>query len=144
MNTYKPVIKTEEVITAICDFGNMKLIVTNTPDEIKEQRNRLTSPKSTNFDAIPGEHNPHAMEESWIAGIDKLDLMIKRYNEARLFVLWFEPMWLALTEQERQLLETYKVGTVMDLASELRYSPRHVTRLREQATAKLSFLLFGR
>ena len=139
--------KTTATISAIRDYENMRQILNNTPDSIKIQYENLLNPRSTALDGIPGAQNSHAGEDMWAAGLDRLDLMRSRYHEADLFIMWFEPMWLALSEQERMLLETYKSdsrsGAMAVLANKLQYSIRQLTRFRQKALDRLSKLLFG-
>ena len=104
----------KKVVAAILDYDNMKLIIKNTPDSAKGER------------------------------IEISDLMLDRRSNAQIFVDWFEPMWNELSDFERKLLDTYKVGTVAYLAEKSRYTPRHVRRLRQNAAMKLGQLLYGK
>jgi DNA-directed RNA polymerase specialized sigma subunit len=74
--------------------------------------------------------------------------MDRRLKKAELFLKWFEPMWLALTDAERRILETYKYsdirsGMVGEIAGEVNYSARHLRRTRQKALARLEKLLYG-
>jgi len=140
--------KTTEVISAICKYDNMRDIVANTPDEIREEYDSLASPRSSKSDGMPKTHNPHLGEERLVNGLDLINSMRERFRNAQIFIAWFEPMWNALTADERRLLETYKHadvydGAVAELAGDLRYSPRQLRRVRQRALNRLTVLLFG-
>ena len=140
--------KSSAAIAAIRDYDSKLVFVRNAPDEIKTQCAKLTNPKSGKLDGMPtGTNNPHSTEDMWAMGIDRLELIRERYREALLFVMWFEPVWLALTERERRLLESYKyvdtrIGLISGLAEELNCSVRNIPRLRKRALSRLIKLLY--
>jgi len=140
--------KTSEVISAIKKYDSMRDIIANTPSEISEQYDRLSSPRTPKMDGMPRTHNPQSGEEFLVNGLDLINSMQERFRRAQVFVAWFEPMWNALTVEERKLLESYKHtdicdGAVGDLAQELRYSVRHLRRVRQKALHRLEILLYG-
>ena len=148
MNDTKNAGKTTATIAAIRDYDNMCLIIANTPDMIKERYEDLATPRNTKLDGMPKTNNPFTLEDIWVEGLEKLDLMQKRYYKAEMFVMWFEPMWLSLSNQERMILETYKhsdtrSGSIARLATELNYSTRQLSRMRQKALSLLSELLYG-
>ena len=127
----------------------MKMIVESTPDRISDQYDKLTSPQGSKLKFTPGVDNPHSTEEMWVTALDKLELIRQRHREAEVFLIWFEPVWLALTVQERLLLDTYKYSdtrnevVLTELAYELNFSVRQLFRRRKKALLRLSTLLFG-
>jgi hypothetical protein len=140
--------KTSRTIAAIRDYDDKRLIVANTPADIMEKRESLASPSSARIDGLPRVRNPHAGEERLVNALDMIDEMRGRYEKAVVFLQWFEPMWKALTEAERRVLESYKYsdvrcGMVGELAEEFNYSARHLRRTRQKALARLERLLFG-
>jgi hypothetical protein len=140
--------KTMEVINAIRKYDLALETVANTADKIKDVSDRLVSPGSPHLDGMPHQPNPHAGEARLVAGIDLMESMRERYRMAELFLLWFEPMWKALSDDERDLLETYKYsdrhcGEMERYASEVNLSIRQAHRSRRKALDHLQTLLFG-
>ena len=137
-----------EVIRDICAYDGMKGIVETTPDAIKETFCRLTSPPAMKLDGMPKAQNPFAGEEQLVNGIYRLDELRKRYRDALVFLAWFEPMWNRLTDDERELLETYRHmdrynGAIAGIAKRQNYSPRQVNRNRLRALSRLRKLLYA-
>ena len=140
--------KTNRIIAAIREYDDMRLIAANTPNDVKEKYGSLTSPRQSCLDGLPRARNPYAGEERLVDTLDMIAEMGRRYEKAVTFLRWFEPMWLALTEDERRMLETYKYSDVRssmitELAEETNYSARHLRRTRQNALARLERLLFG-
>jgi hypothetical protein len=97
---------------------------------------------------MPHVRNPQAGEERLAATLDMIDEMNMRYERAAVFLRWFEPMWLALTDAERRILESYKYsdirsGMVGEIAEEVNYSARNLRRTRQKALSHLEKLLYG-
>jgi hypothetical protein len=140
--------KTSEAITAIKEYESHKQIIANTSERIKEQYADMVSLPSTKTDGMPRTRNPHAGEEHLVAALDRLNSMEKRYRNSVVFIEWFEPMWYALTKEERSLLETYRYsntheGALAEIASDYNYSLRQLRRIRQKALSRFTFLLFG-
>jgi len=140
--------KTSEVISAIKKYDNMRDIVASTPDEIKAHYDRLTAPHTPVLDGMPKTHNPNSGEVRLVNGLDLINTIQERFRNAQLFVEWFEPMWNALSTDERRLLETYKhtdvyAGSIAELTSEFSYSSRQLRRVRQKALRRLEILLYG-
>ena len=140
--------KTAEAISAIRKYDIMLEIVANTEEKIKAVSDRLAAPQSVKLDGMPRSRNPHAGESVLAAGIDLMNSMEERCREAHIFLLWFEPMWKALSDKEREALETYKYsdrynGEMERYAKEQYISLRQAHRIRRKALERLRVLLFG-
>ena len=140
--------KTIETIAAIRKYEDMCLITFNSVTEAKSIHESLESPRSSCFDGMPKARDPHAGEVHLAETLDKIAEIDKRYQNALTFLLWFQPMWCALTDSERQMLKTYKYsdinsGLVGEGAEELHYSTRQLHRMRQKALSHLEFLLYG-
>lgn len=136
-------------IAAIRDYDCMLAITENTPEVIKCNYERLSMTGNACFDGMPKADNPRALESKWADGLDKLEKLHARYRKAAAFVMWFEPMWLALSELERDLLKTYegyraRYGAMTGLSAKYSYSERQLNRLRGEALTRFSVLLHGR
>ncbi|MDR1628542.1 MAG: hypothetical protein LBR79_07240 [Oscillospiraceae bacterium] len=141
--------KSSKTIQAIREYDDAKLTIQNASLEITQQNCKLKNPSNSRLNNMPKMRNLHVTEEMWTAGIDKLDLMHKRYYEAKTFIMWFEPMWLTLTPNERKILETYKwsdthSGFGKQLASDLGHSVRNLHRIRQKLLKRFSKLLHGK
>jgi hypothetical protein len=140
--------KTRAVISAIRQYDDMRVIVSKIPESIRAKREDMASPPIPKLDGLPRVHNPHAGEAFLINSISVLEELEQRYEKAVVFLEWFEPMWLALPEKERRILETYKCadirsGMVGEFAELANYSTRQLHRTRQQALTHLAFLLFA-
>jgi uncharacterized protein YfaS (alpha-2-macroglobulin family) len=139
---------TLDVVTAIHKYGIMLETATNTPTEIKFIYDKLTSPRASVLDDMPRVHNPQAGEERLVASIDLINAMQERFQKAQVFIAWFEPMWKALSEDEREILETYKYGyrnnrEMQSFAAEHNQSVSQAYRDRLKAVEHLHSLLYG-
>jgi len=73
-----------------------------------------------------------------------------RIQQNKEFLEWFEPSWNALEDEEKLILKEFymtgnlKSGAGIRLQLKLNYSERHLHRLRGDAIAKLSMMLFGK
>ena len=139
---------TNEVIKAISKYDIVLEIVANTAEKIIAVSETLTSPRTSNLDGMPHQPNPRAGESRLAAGIDLIASMEERYREAQIFIMWFEPMWKALSEEEREILKTYKCsdrynGEMERYASEHGVCVRQAHRNRKKALEHLQALLFG-
>jgi len=140
--------KQRETISAICEYENVLKIIETIPTSIKEEHDRLASPRSAKLDGMPRVRNPQAGEERLVAGLDRINAMKDRYEKAVIFIQWFEPPWKMLSEFERDLLETYKYsdcncGAVRTLAGQYGFTERNTFRVRLKALSRLTALLFG-
>ena len=146
MTTCPP--KASATIAAIRKYSDMRLITVNTPDNIKDRYDALACPRSPCLDGMPRTQNVHAGEEYLADTLDLIAKMRERYKTAITFLLWFEPMWLALTDSERRILETYnyndiRAGIAGEAVEEASYSTRQLHRARQKALSRLEFLLYG-
>jgi hypothetical protein len=136
-----------ETIGSIRKHSVMSEIVVNTTEETQAAYDRLASPRTAGIDGMPHHNNPHACEDKLVSGIDLINSMQERYRAAQIFIAWFEPMWNALTEAERGILETYKNsdsgGEMEQYATENNISLRQAHRTRRKALEHLQSLLFG-
>jgi hypothetical protein len=149
MIALKYINKNAAAVAAIRDYNNMRFIINNTPQEIKEIYEKMTSPRSPKFSGIPTAHNPQAGTDKLAAQIDKLDILRERYSQAIEYMAWFEPAWASLTDTEQYILTEFymngnqKSGATYRLMEELNCSERTVERLRSSSLNHLRSLLFG-
>ncbi|MDF2672433.1 MAG: hypothetical protein K0R09_698 [Clostridiales bacterium] len=142
--------KKSATIAAIKDYENMKLIISTTPQEIKEEYENMISINSPGFDDMPKVYNPHVGENKVVHAIDKIDVMFERYSQAVEYMEWFETAFLTLSEEERMVLKEFymhgnqRSGASARIEVKMNYSPRQVERLRQKSLERLMFNLYGR
>ena len=64
----------------------------------------VSSPQS---DGMPHAHNPHAVEDRMIKGIEEIDILRERYRQAVEYMEWFLPAWEELSEDDRYVLDAF-------------------------------------
>ncbi len=149
MIAWKYLDKTAATVAAIRDYGSMKAIIDNTPEEVKAVYETMTAPRSSVPTGLPPALDPQAGQEKLTAQVDKLDVLRARYSAAAEYMAWFAPAWDMLTDMERHILrefyagESCRSGACARLMISLNYSERHVERLRGRALRHLQLLLFG-
>ena len=150
MIAWKYLDKTSATIAAMRDYDSMRAIINNTPDEIKETYEKLTSPGKSAVTGLPSAHNPQAGAEKLAAQIDKLDVLRDRYSSAVEFMAWFEAAWGTLSDMDHRILREFYMGESMRsganarLQSQLNYSEPYIEKLRHKALSRLSLNLFGK
>jgi len=149
MIAWKYIDKTAAAIAAIRDYNAIRVIINNTPEEIKAVYEKMTAPRSPNLSGMPSMRNPLSGQEKLVAQIDKLDVLRERYSQAIEYMAWFEPAWSSLTDTEHMILREFymgdnqKSGATYRMMSDLDYSERHVERMRSSSLKHLRLLLFG-
>lgn len=149
MIALKYINKNAATIAAIRDYNNMRFIINNTPEEIKDVYEKMSAPRTPKLSGIPSARNPQAGADKLVAQIDKLDILRERYSQAIEYMKWFEPAWSSMTDAEQRILSEFymgdnqKSGATYRLINELNYSESHVERLRAAALNHLRGLLYG-
>ena len=70
--------KRSATIAAIKDYSSMQFIISHTAEEIKAERDRMSSTGSPRWDGMPHAHNPQAGEERILNGIEEIDILKER------------------------------------------------------------------
>ena len=149
MIALKYINKNAAAIAAIRDYNNMRFVINNTPQEIKDVYEKMASPRSPKLSRMPYARNSQGGADKLAAQIDKLDILRERYSQAIEYMAWFEPAWSSLTDTEQHILvefymsDNQKSGATYRLMSELNYSESHIERLRSNALQHLRSLLYG-
>ena len=95
-------------INALKDYSSMQYIIDHTDEEIDDVHDKMSSVGSPVLSDVPkGPHNPQANENRIIAAIDEIDVLKERYRQAVQYMDWFKPAWMALSEDERYVLQTF-------------------------------------
>jgi len=142
--------KKSATIAALKDYENMKIIISTTPQEIKQQYENMTSIGSPKFDNMPKALDNHAGENKVVHALDKIDVMAEKYRQAVEYMGWFETAFLILNEEERMILSEFymqgnqKSGASARIEVKMNYSPRQIERQRQKSLERLMFNLYGR
>jgi len=149
MIALKYINKNAATVAAIRDYENMRFIINNTPQEIKDVYEQMASPRGPKLTGLPSARNPQAGAAQLAAQIVKLDILRERYSQAIEYMAWFEPAWSSMTDTEQHILSEFymgdnrKSGATYRLMSELSYSERKIEQMRSDALKHLRILLFG-
>jgi hypothetical protein len=149
MIALKYINKNAATIAAIRDYNNMRFIINNTPQEIKDIYGNMASPRIPKLSGMPSVRNPQAGADKLVTQLDKIDILRGRYSQALEYMSWFEPAWSSLTDIEQHILSEFYLGDNQNsgatyrLMDELSYSESHVERLRSRALSHLCSLLYG-
>jgi len=145
----KYVNKNAATAAALRDYDNMRRIIDNTPDDIKDLYEQMTVVRSSKLSKTPKSKYPHGYINKLEAQIDELGVMRDRYGQAVEYLQWLEPAWEALTIAERHILTEFylsgsqRSGANSRLKAEMNYSKSQVERKRSGALYHLRILLFG-
>ncbi len=143
--------KRSATVDALKDYSNMKFIIEHTDDEIKAAYEKMGGVSSPQSDGMPHAHNPHAVEDRMIKGIEEIDILRERYRQAVEYMGWFLPAWEELSEDDRYVLDAfysedneYGSGSADDVADYFGIERASAYRRKNRALAKLTTLLFGK
>ena len=143
--------KRSAAVDALKDYSNMKFIIEHTDDEIKAAYEKMGGVSSPQSDGMPHAHNPHAVEDRMIKGIEEIDILRERYRQAVEYMEWFLPAWEELSEDDRYVLDAfynedneYGSGMADDVADYFGIERASAYRRKNRALPKLTTLLFGK
>ena len=80
MIALKYINKNAATVAAIRDYNNMRFIINNTPEEIKNLYEKMSVPRTPRLSRMPSARNPQAGADKLAAQIDKLDILRERYS----------------------------------------------------------------
>ena len=75
--------KKSAAVRAIEDFRSMQFILDNTDDEIKSVYDRMSGLENSSPNGMPKSHNPSSSDMKMVSGIETLDLLRERYQQAK-------------------------------------------------------------
>ncbi len=141
--------KRSAAVDALKDYSNMKFIIEHTDDEIKAAYEKMGGVSSPQSDGMPRTHNPHAVEDRMIKGIEEIDILRERYRQAVEYMEWFLPAWEELSEDDRYVLDAfynedneYGSGMADEVADYFGIERASAYRRKNRVLAKLTTLLF--
>ena len=144
--------KRSAAINALKDYTSMQYILEHTDEEIRIVRDRILSVGSPALSDLPkGPHNPQSGESHMVAAIDEIDVLKERYRQAVEYMDWFKPAWLALSEDERYILQVFyrneeerQTDAVYDICDHFGIERSSAYNKKNRAVQHLALLLYGK
>lgn len=144
--------KRSAAINALKDYTSMQYILEHTDEEIRIVRDRILSVGSPALSDLPkGPHNPQSGESHMVAAIDEIDVLKERYRQAVEYMDWFKPAWLALSEDERYILQIFyrneeerQTDAVYDICDHFGIERSSAYNKKNRAVQHLALLLYGK
>lgn len=141
--------KKSAAVRAIEDFRSMQFILDNTDDEIKSVYDRMSGLENSSPNGMPKSHNPSSSDMKMVSGIETLDLLRERYQQAKEYMAWFYPAWLQLSEDDQYILKTFysdedtRTTAVDEISNHFSIERSSVYNKKNRALMRLATLLFG-
>ena len=144
--------KRSAAINALKDYGSMQYIIDHTDEEIDTVSDRMSSVSSPVLSDMPkAPHNPQTNESKLISAIDEIDVLKERYRQAAEYMEWFNPAWLALSEDERYVLQAFywnegrsQTSAVYDICDHFNIERSSAYNRKNRAVNHLALLLYGK
>ena len=144
--------KRTAAVNALKDYGSMRYIIDHTESEIDTVHDRIYAVGSPALShASKGSRNPQAHEDRIIAGIDEVDVLKERYRQAVEYMDWFKPAWMALSEDERYVLQTFywnederQTDAVYEICDHFNIERSSAYNKKNRAIQHLALLLYGK
>ena len=137
-------------VAALKDYNSMQFILMHTDREVADAYDSLSSLRSIAPEFKGKSDNPTAAEERVASVLDQIDVLKKRYQEAKDYMNWFEPAWKELKETERHVLEQFYLTDEVEqryvidtLAEEYSIERTSVYKKKNRALDHLALLLYG-
>ena len=100
--------KRSAAMAALKDYRSMKAILATTAEEIANVRQDMVRIGGMRFEeSAHGARNPQAGENQILHGIAEIDVLEERKRQAEEFMVWFQPAWDALGEDEKTVLTMF-------------------------------------
>lgn len=150
MIAYKYIDTKGATIAALRDYKNMRAIIDNTPEKVKETYTNIININAIKINDVPQQSYVHYQEDKIIKSLDKIDLLEERYKIALEYMKWFTPAWNSLKKDEKVILEKFymagnlKSGATKQLCEDLYSSSSTIDRIRRKSLEKLSLVLYGK
>jgi len=144
--------KNNASIEALKDYRSMKSIISNTKAEIEAVRTGMIGLGSHSLSDLPkGTRDSAANENRIIRGMEEIDALKVRYQQAAAYMEWFQPAWSALAEDERVVLklfylqeDTNRIDAVMEICDHFCIERSSAYKKKDRALSHLSLLLYGK
>lgn len=144
--------KRSAAINALKDYTSMQYILEHTDEEIRTVHDRIFSVGGPALSDLPKDsHNPQSGESRMIAAIDEVDVLKERYLQAVEYMEWFKPAWLALSEDERYILQAFyqnaeerQTDAVYDICDHFGIERSSAYNKKNRAVQHLALLLYGK
>jgi len=144
--------KRNAAINALKDYSSMKSIIANTKEEIADVQSRMTGVGGSMPSNMPKRpQQPTATEDRIIKGIEEIDVLKERFQQAEEFMDWFQPAWDSLTGDEQTVLELFyltddfkQIDAVLEICDRFCIERTSAYKKKDRALSHLSVLLYGK
>lgn len=139
-------------IDALKDYESMKYIIDHTEEQIAEKQEDMAAISSPVLSGMPkGSRNPQAAEDRVLKGIDAIDVLEARYQDAMEYMAWFQPAWEALSEDESYVLSLFyqnedskQIDNLYEICEHFHIERTSAYKKKDRALAHLTLLLYGK
>ena len=143
--------KRAAAINALKDYSSMKYIIEHTDEDIATLNEEMSSTASPVLNGMPSTHDPKAGEKRLIACINEIDVLKERYRQALEYMDWFQPAWVALTEDEQYVLKEFylddeqkQIDAVYNICDRFNIERSSAYNKKNRALQHLALLLYGK
>ena len=143
--------KKDAAVNALKDYGKMKHIIDHTEEEIQRVYSRIAGVGSPAIEKMPSANNPQAGADRMIKGIEEIDVLRERLRQAKEYMVWFQPAWDALSDDDQFVLDAffsggneYGAGAADTVAEHFCIERASAYRKKNRALDNLTTLLYGR
>ena len=144
--------KLSAALCALKDYESMNHILSHSEAERIAIREHMEGIPSSLPSAIPrGARNPRAGEDRLISGLDKMNELAARRQQAQAYMDWFQPAWDALSEEERYVLSQFyqreegrQTDGLYEICDRFHIERSSAYKKKDRALAHLTVLLYGR
>jgi len=138
--------------SALKDYLSMQHIIDHTDEEIAIVHKRMTSVGSPVITDMPkATPDIRSNEKRLVKDIEQIDVLRERYRQAVEYMEWFQPAWMALSEEERYVLkemfwsvEDSQTDAVYTICEKLNIERTSVYSRKKRAIDHLALLLYGK
>lgn len=134
---------------ALKDYAAMSYIIENHAGLEEETQEKLFTLPSGAPTGMPHHENPHSFESRLAASFDEIDVLKERYRQALEYMVWFQPAWDELTNDEQFVLNAFYIDddqqdAIGMICEQYRIERSSAYKKKNRALAKLATLLYGK
>ena len=144
-------------IAALQDYGNQAIILEHADDLTAHTRaSMLSVPVPSmlsvpvpSYSGMPSAHNPRAAENRLIGQLARIDELSERKARAQAYMDWFTPMWEALNDEDKFVLEAFFLDEATSedaatkVAEQFYVERKSAFQQKQRALTRLAKLLYG-
>ena len=134
---------------AVLAYKTMEGVLQCCKYDIEKIRANMDGIGSPAFSKMPSANNPQSGEDRIIRGMEKLESISERQQQAQEYMDWFRPAWDQLSDDEQFVLDAYKNGksdhnNICAIARRFCVATGTASNMRTRALERLAVLLYGK